>query len=585
MRGGISFGKRMKIFLQNIDQNGQNMSLTLKNQHTFKTTAGGAVTLINGQVHTYEKENINRFLKISFSHYDYTYIVNSEGQTIPTRNITKCKEGRFKGDPDMLTIGMTQPGWYCLSNLDYIMVGLLTSKYRANFKHTIQDCANSTTSTQVCESLESIQNFKKVAFLSMAYLSSYFDQVDYSDNPIKDEINISYLNYKTDVSLNQLLTLKRNILTTYDHWLFAIFNKRQNKAFFTAQHGYQIVGDVKPGVYDQLGVFITNDNEDVVLKYYNDYVQNSSWSYDHAFVEADINKRAMLDLRQSAAQKQWIWRQCEKYEKNKNDATNTLKSQNYTDQIYQYLNSLQRYKLDVLSDNIKYQWGNVARKATDKINKRLDVIHLVKTIEKLKLAMKVLLNEKQRGILEKVSKLTIDVKNLKQNMEQKQVMKGSLKKQINKLIKSKKHIDIAIIDLLSKKSGKIREVFENQSLIYSPEVQITQEESPLQGNQKQNKIPKIGLTDNYQLIKVSQINYESQNNKQNSGKNNMEGDRKKSKIHYKTKSKDLESYSKSGQILRKQTVKEGNQEFDINLQKGKKRAGTTIQTQNQNTKQ
>ena len=111
---------------------------------------------------------------------------------------------RFKNNTrDIKAIGLTQPGWWCIDELDFTLQGQLTSNVRSNIKLRIIPCVNKTNlnvtdDSKVCESPENMNNFYNTATFSLAYLQSYFDQDDYSDMPVKNEINFGYLNFKAD---------------------------------------------------------------------------------------------------------------------------------------------------------------------------------------------------------------------------------------------------------------------------------------------------------------------------------------------------------------------------------------------------
>eukprot|EP00347_Sterkiella_histriomuscorum_P007108 403350230 len=299
------FSSKIKDFIKSVDRTGVPVSLVYKNNHTFKTTleknvvfkqvhrsANGdnqtahvtfdnfdiavGVVFFDGKSHLYEKEHIGRYANMEFTYYEYGYIMNEDGNLVPNRIVKKigmsqCTNERFKNNTrDIKAIGLTQPGWWCIDELDFTLQGQLTSNVRSNIKLKIIPCVNQTNlnvtdDSKVCETPENMNNFYNTATFSLAYLQSYFDQDDYSEMPVKNEINFGYLNFKADQAFNQQLMLKKNILTTRDHWLSGFF-RTNTYEFYQAVVGPPGVGQVKPGIYDQLGIYISNYEEDVYIE-------------------------------------------------------------------------------------------------------------------------------------------------------------------------------------------------------------------------------------------------------------------------------------------------------------------------------
>ena len=106
------------------------------------------VTFYDGLDHTYEKENIQKYVSIELAYMNFDFAVNSNGVKVPTRqfqilNFTQCQLGRFRGrDQDMIALGLNQPGWFCPSELDVTLIGQLFSSVRANLRFTVNPCVN-----------------------------------------------------------------------------------------------------------------------------------------------------------------------------------------------------------------------------------------------------------------------------------------------------------------------------------------------------------------------------------------------------------------------------------------------------------
>eukprot|EP00347_Sterkiella_histriomuscorum_P010320 403376760 len=248
-----------------------------KKYHNFDISFG--VIFFDGKEHLFEKQNMKRFIDIKFQYYEFIYQVNENGNYMPTRRnyidipMSKCNLGRFKNDNEsMREIGMHLGGWICPDYIDFDVIGQFHSSYRKSLKLTVIPCDNSTkgnlTNLQdidVCASKENITTFLKTAVYQMAILKSYFDQDELKDNPIKHEINTFYLNLKEDIGFNQVINLKRQILTTKDHWLSPI-TENKNYEYFHFEHDYLTSGTVKTGLHDQLAVFIANHDEDTYIE-------------------------------------------------------------------------------------------------------------------------------------------------------------------------------------------------------------------------------------------------------------------------------------------------------------------------------
>lgn len=76
-------------------------------------------------------------------------------------------------------IGIDQPGWWCVDNLDINLRNQITSSKRTTLRLRLVQCTNSTANNNSCASVDEIKNFLTVGTLQAATISQYFDQDEF----------------------------------------------------------------------------------------------------------------------------------------------------------------------------------------------------------------------------------------------------------------------------------------------------------------------------------------------------------------------------------------------------------------------
>lgn len=97
---------------------------------------------------------------------------------------------------------MNEPGWYCPEDFNFTLIGQIWSNTRSNLRISLTPCTNTTATTAetMCAPPETIQIFMANAIWNFAWLANYFDEDEFEEDPMKYEINVSYLNSKQDLS-------------------------------------------------------------------------------------------------------------------------------------------------------------------------------------------------------------------------------------------------------------------------------------------------------------------------------------------------------------------------------------------------
>jgi hypothetical protein len=82
------------------------------------------------------------------------------------------------------------------------------------------------TDSNACAPQADIEKFVQQGLWNMVWLAHYFDEDEFEANPIKYEINVSYLNGKTDQAFAQAMFVQKTYVTMKDSW---ISNSLDNK--------------------------------------------------------------------------------------------------------------------------------------------------------------------------------------------------------------------------------------------------------------------------------------------------------------------------------------------------------------------
>ncbi|CDW90869.1 UNKNOWN [Stylonychia lemnae] len=260
---------KFRKFIRQFDCTGAPIALNYNNSNTFKTTLGGSISQI------YEREKLVTYKQVhktanrddqtshlTIDNFDFALgIIFFDGQS-----------HLWENQEDMTSLGINQNGWFCLSNIDFVLKGQFSSTVRSNIRFRIRPCENKTNvdlnnlpPSEICMSPQQISDLQQISTFNFAYLQSYFDQDEFNGSPVKHEINMAYLNMKNDQSYGLLLETTKNHVTTYDNWL-SNYLTSSSYEFYSLKPGMSLVGVVKPNINDQLTVYLTHSDQEIFIE-------------------------------------------------------------------------------------------------------------------------------------------------------------------------------------------------------------------------------------------------------------------------------------------------------------------------------
>ncbi|CDW89558.1 UNKNOWN [Stylonychia lemnae] len=412
----------------------------------------------------------------------------------------------------MNVLGINQLGWFCMEDINFVLKGQFASKVRSNIRLRVKPCENKTNvdlttlpENEVCVSPEKILQLQQMSSINIANLQSFFDQDEFNGSPVKSEINMWYTNFENNQAFCQILEITKNILNTKDSWVSSYFDS-QVYEFYSIKPAGNSVGVVKPNIYDQLTIFISNSDQEVYIERQKITILDIL-SLSGGFANTVLLMTKIFSLIYSVQlfKQMLISRLCWLQHLSKGDKFdfegNSFIDQTRNDSVYMIVGkaSIQETSLSLIQKNRNFKhtdsvinrlthfFANRQRfsdkslifhklnfkckklcrkldknpevmekqKALDIISQKTNIVKVVESIEYLKTCMRILFQDYQRKIIKQKSKILINIDNPADNKNfklrrsiTKTLSYNELEHYLAKVLNSNKQIDRQIKDSL-----------------------------------------------------------------------------------------------------------------------------------------